>query len=626
MRPQELLTTDGPLADMIPGYTERRSQIAAASTMFDAMTRGAELMINAPTGTGKSFAAGTAAVSYIAAPGPPRRVLVVTGSIPLMDQYLHTDLPVVRRMAAAVGVPLDIVAIKGSNNYLCAAKRATLKRNEIPRREHKRLRVIEEWADTTRTGDVAELETDPGQLWEHFSLGRTPCRGHVCRYAGACSLLHARARARDAQIVVTNYHYLLAQARRSHKWIEGFDAIICDEAHVIADIARTALGWQIGERRVAILSRFAERSISDTAVQTTAALSRILKRFAGDSATRIPETSTVRVDALVGAIHDALTSSRDTLETIPPTNREARADVNAAIAGLEDLIKELSSFSLQEDGYVFYAEPVGKGARLCAAVVQPASRLRNFVWRHVDSVVCMSATLSPMDFVAREIGLTGAQELSVSSPFDSERRLFYLPNALPWPTQRDAYREAAGRHIVKLIRGVGGKVLSLHTSYAGLKAASESLRRARIKHRCQGDASRDVLVRWLRETDDGVLLGTESFWTGIDVPGMSLLVIDRLPFTPPGDPVGDALKDRFKARFFPLVALPQMQVKLLQGIGRAQRKATDRPVVAILDPRICPVPPAGKKRAGYVKRVLKAAGVTKWTPDLKNVLKWVGEG
>ncbi len=591
-------------------------------------------MAEAGTGTGKTFA------YLVPALLSGRRVIISTGTRTLQDQLFHRDLPLLGRV---LGRPATVALLKGRANYLCRERWLRLPR-ELPLDAGARnlAAVVARWAQVTDEGDLAEVPALPDghALRERITSTRENCTAGRCAEFSRCHVFAARRRAAEADLVVVNHHLLLADLALKE---EGFgdilpaaDAVILDEAHQLPELAAQFFGLQFGSRRVDDL-------LADLPV---------LLVEGGFDADRIaPGANAVKLalQQSLRAAHAAapVGQRRAWGDTLVELDREARALVTA-LCDLADALRELdggdgivqaalrASNLAGELDAVLDAAP-GTGARLLQSSARGFScqvvpfdigpTLRAIMDSRPAAWVFTSATLAVAGdfrhFVER-MGIAGrCDTLAIDSPFDYPRQaLLYLPSGLPDPATAQ-HGEAALDAAASLAELSAGGAFLLFTSHRALAQAAKSLRQrwgtgsgARLLLLVQGEGPREQLLREFREHGDAVLLGTASFWEGVDVPGsaLRLVVIDRLPFASPEDPVlraraqhrreqgGDPFKD---------FQVPEAAIALKQGVGRLIRSEADRGVVAILDPRL-----TGK---GYGRQLLAALPPMRRTQDLLEV-------
>jgi ATP-dependent DNA helicase DinG len=602
----EVFGPRGPLARTLPGFTPRRSQLAMAGRVALALENRAPLVVEAGTGTGKTFA------YLVPALLSGRRVLISTGTRTLQDQLFNKDLPLV---AGAIGVPATVALLKGRSNYLCTYRLKQLGgQKALPGTRDRTLARVERWAVSTRTGDLAEVPDlgDAHPLWPQITSTRENCLGARCADFGRCHVVEARRKAVEADIVIVNHHLLLADMALKE---DGFgdllgaaDAVILDEAHQIPDLATQFFGTRLGSRQVELLLRDTRQELGIARAPATALTTEI------------------------GAVEKALAALAEVFRSTPRPDWLAADTPLADAAGdlsraLRDLTGELNEFS-REPGIaqcaaratelasrldaVMHAEEhegarsvelTQRGFTLSLLPFDIAARFASMADGTRAAWVFTSATLSVGEDFAHftsRLGLADAETLAIPSPFDFETQaLLYLPAQLPDPASQ-AHTGAVVDVAVPLIEASAGGAFVLFTSHRALQRAAQLLRDrwtelADYPLLVQGEAPREQLLRRFRESGNAVLLGTASFWEGVDVKGdaLRLVIIEKLPFSSPDDALTKARIDHLKANggnAFREYQLPEAALTLKQGVGRLIRSETDRGVVVICDPRLIDKP------------------------------------
>jgi ATP-dependent DNA helicase DinG len=573
----------GSLARALPGFERRPEQAALADAVEHALATGTHLVAEAGTGVGKSLA------YLLPALESGRRVVVATATKALQEQLLRHDVPVA---AAALGRDLEVAVVKGRQNYLCRRQLQGFQPFLLPDgRDARAWEAMEPWFDATETGDRAELEIEPSEaLWAELAVGADRCSGRRCPFVGACFAEAARERAGDADLVIANHALYFAHVAAGGGVLPEHEAVVFDEAHRLEESAASWLGGRVsrhGLRRLALdlerACREAQRPLPARHIdRVERAGERLLRAVAPPSGRRrIREVPAAVALVLVDALNDLADALHGQGEDLDGLGRRALVIAAQTEACLEPGTLER----------VVWSEPDA----LAWAPVDVADQLRERLWDDGPTAILVSATLTTGEdarFVRRRLGLADAREVVVGSPYDyADQSLLYLPRAMPDP-RSEGFVERAAEEIVSLVSLSEGRALVLTSSYRALAAYAERVRgRVPFEVLVQGEAPRERLLERFREDVASVLVATATFWQGVDVPGesLSLLVIDKLPFSAPGDPLHEARCEAVEQRggdWFSDYALPTALLQLRQGFGRLIRSHGDRGVVAILDPRL----------------------------------------
>ena len=592
----------GPLAARFPGYVPRDGQIAMAKAVEQAIVMDSHFLVEAPTGTGKSLAYGAPATEVASRPG--RRAVIVTANIALQEQLIRKDLPL---LAETMPWSFDYALLKGINNYVCVDKIRTRHRGaaHLDAQQREQLDTLVAWAKRTRIGDVSELPTEPAYaVWQLLSSSSDECKGKDCELAGRCFGRAARDRARKADVIVTNYHLLFAHlavraATGQDIVLPPLDVVVLDEAHKATEIAREFFGFRVS---FAALRRLA-RPLVELGHGALAEMLEVEARAMCVLLAQLRDTPTHRVRLR----EPGLVAVRPILELLAKGNKVYSSRAEAYLGeGDKDEAARLSrrgqrcatiaghllrGISLSDPNLVVFVEKDRQGLGvLRGREVDVGPRLSKLLFGAARSVVTTSATLTTagaFDLIRRDLGAENARELMVGTPFDYGRQaLLVVPDDMPDPTD-PAFPGAVAVKVLQAVELARGRTLALFTSYRNLDRAHALLKKSGYRVLRQSEAPRTALVERFRADVDSVLLGTESFWAGVDVPGpaLSCVVIDRLPFPSPDDPVLDAIKER-DPRWFLNHGLPRAVLAFKQGFGRLIRSAGDHGVVVVLDRRI----------------------------------------
>jgi len=602
---KDVFSMGGPLSRALPNYAYRPEQAVMAKAVGAALARLEPLIVEAGTGTGKTFA------YLIPALLSGRSVIISTGTRTLQDQLFRRDVPM---LAKALGLPAKLALLKGRTNYLCrhrlelAAQQGSL----LPasRDVARLLARVSRWAATTKTGDLAELTDLPEQspIWPSITSTRENCLGQECPQFSRCHVIEARRNAQAADIVVVNHHLLLADLALKDEGfgdlLPGAEAVILDEAHQVPDIAAQFFGQTWSVRQVQVLMRDITAELSAAAIRAPSLVEAVLA-----------------IDGHLDGLRFALQrgAGRHEWADLPETFLDALPEIETALCGLGAQLEGLGGGAgtancarraahlanalaqlreLSEESGLRWVEAAATGLTLQFTPFEIAERLREYVESRPCAWIFTSATLavaSDFSHFAARIGLNEARTLRIDSPFDyrDQTRLF-LPPRMPDP-QDPAFAEKFIEACAPLIEAGGGRAFLLYTSYRGLAEGVRALK-ARFPDPpfpvlVQGEAPREALLNRFRELGNAVLLATGSFWEGVDVKGdaLSIVAIDKLPFAAPDDPLLKARLEGIRRRggnpFFEY-QLPQAVLALKQGVGRLIRDFDDFGVIVLGDPRI----------------------------------------
>jgi ATP-dependent DNA helicase DinG len=579
----EAFAPGGALAATLPGFEPRAEQGALAAAVELALSSGEHLVAEAGTGTGKSLA------YLVPVLESRRRVVVATATKALQEQLLTKDVPAA---AQALGRDVGVVVLKGRQNYVCRRQLQSfgpmLLRDP---RDEEAWEAMQSWLGETGTGDRAELPFEPSEaLWAELAVGSDRCAGRRCPLLTTCFAEAARDRAAEAELVIANHALYFADVAAGGGVLPEHDAVVFDEAHRLEETAATWLGGRVSRVGLRRLAADVERACRDASEpvpgrhlhRVETAGDRLLGAVCPPAGRRrlreIPvETALVLVDALA-ALSGALDSRAEGLDVLARRALATAAQVEACLEPGE----------LER---VVWAEPDA----VAWAPVDVAAELRDRLWDEGPTAILVSATLTNGEdaaFVRRRLGLNHARELIVGSPFDfREQALLYVPRTMPDP-RSDGFAARAADETLALLSLSRGRALVLTSSYRALDILrGRILGKVPYEVLVQGDAPRERLLERFRSEVDSVLLATSTFWQGVDIPGesLSLLVIDKLPFSAPGDPLHEARCEAVEAEggdWFRDYALPTAMLQLRQGFGRLIRSHEDCGVVAILDPRL----------------------------------------
>jgi ATP-dependent DNA helicase DinG len=616
-RVAEVLGPRGLVAAALPGYEARPGQLAMAERIAEAIDRDDRLFVEAGTGTGKTLA------YLVPALLSGRKVVVSTGTKTLQDQIARIDLP---RLRSILPQPFEWSVMKGLGNYLCL-RRLEQQTRQASLVANPELDRILRWAASTSTGDRADLAdlADESSLWPEVAATAETRIGARCPYFERCFITGMRRRALQAQLVVVNHHLFFADLALRSEWPEAqvlppYEVVIFDEAHQIEEVATEFFGVHVSTQRVFALARDLGRAIGlDVArADSAAARLKIISAALGDGLRdhlpgprpgadeiRVPVPDDLWAGARLRSYHD-LDGVLEEIETWlafdGDTVREARNGPELAGLGrrARALRGELGALidrgPREQRSHVRWVAATPRNVSLHASPIDVGPALARAFDLIPGPVVFTSATLTvagSFDYVRTRVGLNdAASEARYPSPFRyGEQALLYLASDLPDPTDA-RFGLAAATRAAELCAITGGRALLLFTSFKNLRVAETYLRaHSRLPLLVQGERPRHLLLSALRERIGSVLLATQSFWEGVDVPGeaLSLVVIDRIPFAVPDDPLIAARIERIRDQGgdpFGSFQLPRAALALKQGFGRLIRSRADTGIVAVLDGRL----------------------------------------
>ena len=634
----EYLGQDGPFCEQIPGYQVRDSQLVLCDAIEDALHKGEVLAAEAGTGIGKTFA--YLVPSLLAG----KKVIISTGTRHLQDQLFHTDLP---RVIKALSIQTTPALLKGRSNYLCLHRLTMAPHLGFINRESRAgLAEIDEWSKLTQSGDISELKTvaEDSYIWPMVTSTADNCLGSECDKWDSCFIVNARKNAQAADVVVINHHLLLADMTLKN---EGFaellpeaDAFIIDEAHQLYDVAARFFGNVVSSRQLISLARdsIAEQvndasdmaELRDHAEQLEKS-ARDFRITLGDSGLRdtwlkIQNKPSVKqsLDNLESTLKDLLSvlelaaeRSRG-LEQCYERAQNSLARLKVFRANTSD--PEAGNDEAEEERSVLWYETYTKSFMLHATPIDVAAIFQKHTDNFSRTWLFTSATLQvnkKFDHFAHNIGLEKYKSGVWDSPFDYQKQsLLYLPDDLPQPSE-PSYTTALMKAALPVLNASEGRAFILFTSYYAMHKAFDYLKQVLpFELLMQGDLPKHQLLEKFRQTDNAILLGTSSFWEGVDVRGESLscVIIDKLPFASPGDPVMQARIDAIKrsgGQPFMEFQVPQAVIALKQGVGRLIRDVNDSGVVMIGDPRL--------KQKSYGKIFLNSLPSMPQTSDIKDI-------
>ena len=630
----KVLGPDGLLAKRINGFSYRSQQLEMAEKVAEAMADGSVLITEAGTGTGKTFA------YLVPALLSGLKVIISTGTKNLQDQLYHRDLPLIKDLLA---VPASVALLKGRSNYLCihrmdnALSEGRLRSRELV----DQLMEIRSWSGKTRFGDIAELSSIPenSHIWPIVTSTVDNCLGAECPSYSTCHLVEARRRSQEADLVVVNHHLLCADFALKE---EGFgellpeaDCFIVDEAHQLPETASNFFGTSVSGRQLLELARDSETEylreagdVPEIPAQVSALSKSVrdLRLVFGLDLRRGP-WSELNSDERITMALDRVQEELDKLKSLLRKIKERGKGLESChercvriLAKLGDLYAEGEENSIRWFETYSQSFSLNRTPLDVAEMFQSQMKIRSASW------VFTSATLAVGESFRHfqgQLGVTEATTSCLDSPFDyPNQALWFVPRNMPEPRSPD-YLDAVLEIIVPVLKASRGRAFLLFTSHRALRLAADELEeRVDFPLLVQGSAPKTELLDRFRELGNAVLLGTASFWEGVDVRGeaLSCVIIDKLPFASPGDPVLQARIDALKKRGgnpFMEFQVPQAAIALKQGAGRLIRDETDRGVLVICDPRLL--------SKGYGHTFLKSMPPMARTRDISDVQRFFAD-
>lgn len=628
-----VFAADGPLAETIPGYRMRQQQLEMAQAIEEAIKHGRQLVAEAGTGTGKTFA------YLIPALLSGGKVIVSTGTKTLQDQLFNRDLPAVRD---ALKVPVTVSMLKGRANYVCHfhLERAVNEGRFLSREDANYVHKIRAFAENSSTGDKAELVDVPesATIWPAVTSTRDNCMGQECAFYKDCFVMEARKRALAADVVVVNHHLFFADVMLRDEGVAELlpsaNTVIFDEAHQLPEVAGLFFGEDISTSQLMELARDAHAEFITTAKdclalpEATAALEKAVRDFRlifAYEGSRMPVQKALALknfDPAYATIQEKLKALSGVLETQAERDPALENCWQRSLA----LEQQLQRWQAAENAnLVRWVEVFTQSVQLHATPLSVAEGFSKQLNAQPRSWIFTSATLavkSDFSHYLSQMGLEQAATGYWNSPFDyGQQALLYVPKDMPEPNS-SIYTASVAAAALPVIQAARGRAFVLCTSLRAMREIHALLKDAFASNGMeyplllQGDSARSELLERFRRLGNAVLVGSQSFWEGVDVRGeaLSAVIIDKLPFAPPDDPVLAARIDKMNAEgknAFMEYQLPYAVITLKQGAGRLIRDETDRGVLAICDPRLISKP--------YGRRIWQSLPPFKRTRELVDV-------
>ena len=593
-----IFATDGPLARALPGFEARAGQVQMSRLIERGFLESAHTLVEAGTGVGKSLA-------YLApALRSGKKIVISTATIALQEQLVRKDIPLVTK---ALGIPARVELLKGRNHYLCRSKLERMRADRLIA-QSATMEAMWDWSTRTETGDRAELPfAPPGHEWELLDADADDCVGELCERFRDCHFFARRDAAKYADVVVVNHALFFLDLALGGSLLPPYDYAILDEAHQCEQWAAAALTATLSPSTVGRTMRRLHRQYQVPAsydAELDEGMRRLVQALASVPGDRYPLAANVAAaEALDGLqqtfyrLENWLYAHWQAALKRPPDNvAEAERRRDNALRGIVAHATTIERTHLPADEAITWVERFeGEGRyEVNSAPFDVADYLRTALFRRTQSVVMTSATLAThgqFGFVKRSLGVDEAQEYVAPSPFDyeSQARLYVAP-AHCNPKSADFAARVAPivEECLELSRG---RAFVLFTSYARLREVNAFVReRLPFPTKMQGELPRAHLLEWFRSTRNAVLFATGTFWEGIDVVGdqLSCVIVDRLPFPSPADPLVAARLASIEATgasSFEEYMLPSAIVRLKQGFGRLIRSRSDRGLLVLLDGR-----------------------------------------
>jgi ATP-dependent DNA helicase DinG len=636
---EHVFSPQGPLAETIPGYRLRNQQLEMAQAIEDAIKQGKQLVAEAGTGTGKTFAY---LVPALLSGG---KVIISTGTKTLQDQLFTRDLPAVRD---ALKVPVTVSMLKGRSNYVCHfhLERAINEGRFVSREDANYVQKIRAFAENTSSGDKAELVDVPenATIWPAVTSTRDNCMGQECGYYKDCFVMEARKRALAADVVVVNHHLFFADVMLRDEGVAELlpsaNTVIFDEAHQLPEVAGLFFGEDVSTSQLMELARDAHAEFITTAKdclalpEATAALEKAVRDFRlifAYEGARMPVQKALALKNFDSA-YDTMQEKLKALSAVLETQAERDPALDNCYTRSLALMEQLQRWKMAENAnLVRWVEVFTQSVQLHATPLSVAEGFGKQLNAQPRSWIFTSATLAVRNDFSHYLAQMGLEQATTgywSSPFDYDQQaLLYVPQDMPEPNS-SAYTAAVAAVALPVIQASQGRAFVLCTSLRAMREVHALLKDAFSSNGMeyplliQGESSRTELLERFRKLGNAVLVGSQSFWEGVDVRGeaLSAVIIDKLPFAPPDDPVLAARIDKMNSEgknAFMEYQLPYAVITLKQGAGRLIRDETDRGVLVICDPRLISKP--------YGRRVWQSLPPFRRTRDITDVEAFFAE-
>lgn len=607
--------------DLPGGGESRQGQRQMVEAVATAFSRRETAIIEAGTGVGKSLA------YLVPAAMAGHRVVVATATKNLQDQLASKDAPTVAEHARGVRVAI----LKGKQNYLCRNRVATQgggaqmsfdDGTEVPKGVADQMRRILTWANETQTGDRDELSFEvDGRAWNSLAVTPQECLGkNKCPQGLNCFHEFAKDKAAESSILIVNTHLYASHLASGSMLLPAHEFVVFDEAHEVLDIFASLLGTSLAASRFRALSGIARPLLGNEFTERCLDLATAADRVATALQLQYDSGQVTGLDAdstsAIARASELVTAITDGLRALPTDSPDDEARKTRALGPAVHLVNDLERVSKLREGEILYLTKRDREVELEISLVDVGPRLQDELWGNVTAVLT-SATIPTS--LPKNLGLEGTPITQFESPFDYQSNsLLYVPDNFP-ERNSDGAEKAIINELVTLITAAGGRTLALFTNRSVMQRVAEAVeKRITTDVLIQGTLSRQRIIEQFRDNAEASLFAVTSFWQGIDVPGhsLSLVTIDRLPFSVPGEPLAEARRSKAENPFFE-VDLPRATMLLAQGVGRLIRSASDRGVVAVLDTRLA--------EKSYRSQMFKKLPPMKRTRDQAQVVVFLKE-
>ena len=620
MNISNMFANDGILSHRLENYEYRHQQVIMAEAIADNINNNSHLIVEAGTGVGKSLAYLIPFILW--AIKENKKVVISTFTKALQYQLVNKDIPFLKD---ALSLDFSFALCVGGENYLCLRRLNQAGSHGLfELDETEALKELFKWKDRTKTGLKSDMDFEPmPKLWQKVCREGDICFGKKCSYYDKCFYQRAKAVERKAHILITNHHLFFAHIASGWNVLPKFDSIVFDEAHQLEDVASGYLGIEVSNYRIknlinTISNPFTRKGLLSRlewlTLQTISEINLLTNkvRRAGDGFFGVLSekldgtTKRIRVENFIpNLLKEPLINLSEGLKPLMKSaeNYEDEKEILSLIDRCITLSSDIDSIISQTlTDHVYWGEIDGKRIRIAATPIDISSTLREQIFENIKPVILTSATLSvkgDFSFLRERVGLNNGNELALDSPFNyRENVMIYTPNGISDPKDTEEFKRDVIDSIKFILNITHGRTLILFTSYEMLNKAYDALNRLNSSNRLnslnflrQGEMDSYKLIEEFKNGDNLVLLGTHTFWQGIDIPGDALqcVIIVRLPFQVPDDPVTEARLEKLKENGknpFIHYQIPNAILMFKQGFGRLIRTQSDKGIVAILDPRV----------------------------------------